>query len=74
MESKFQTIKAEPDSQYRLIPCRKCKSDDVVYIRFTSGGMQTYRVRCRSCGQRTPWRMCRHDAQRDWNEMPGGVV
>lgn len=73
MESIFKTIKADPDSQYRLRPCQKCKSDDVVYIQSKSGGMLTYRVRCRSCGQRTPWRMCRHDAQADWNAGPRGV-
>ncbi len=74
MESKFQTIKAEPDSQYRLRRCGNCKSEDVVYIRTNSGGKEQFHARCRSCGQRTPWWGCRHDAQLDWNEMPVKVL
>lgn len=63
----MDTIKPEPDSQYRLLGCGNCKSMDVVYIQANTGGKVQYRVRCRFCGQRTPWFNCRHDAQVDWN-------
>ena len=63
----METIKPEPDSQYRLLGCGNCKSKDVVYIQANTGGKVQYRARCRFCGQRTPWFGCRHDAQADWN-------
>lgn len=63
----FTTIKPEPDSQFKLLDCGNCGSSDVVYIQTNTGGKEQYRVRCRFCGQRTPWWGCRHDAQADWN-------
>lgn len=63
----FTTSKPEPDSQFKLLDCGNCGSADVVYIQANTGGKEQYRVRCRFCGQRTPWFGCRHDAQLDWN-------
>ena len=60
-------IRPAPDSQFRLLGCGNCGSQDVVYIQATTGGKAQYLARCRPCGQRTPWFGCRHDAQMDWN-------
>lgn len=53
--------------------CCGCHSEDVVYIQVTTGGQPQYRVRCRFCGQRTPWYSCKHDAQGDWNGRFGEI-
>lgn len=60
-----------PDSQFRLLPCKGCKSYDVGYQETVTGGRKNYRVKCIGCGQRTPWWPCRHDAQIDWNSRFG---
>ena len=31
MDDVIRIIKPEPDSQFRLVPCPECKSDDVAY-------------------------------------------
>ena len=50
----YETDKPQEDSQFRLLRCCGCHSEDVVYIQVTTGGQPQYRVRCRFCGQRTP--------------------
>lgn len=59
-------MKPSPDSQFRLRPC-KCGSEDVVYESYQGPDSTIYRVKCRSCGIRTFWRLCRHDVQVEWN-------
>lgn len=59
--------KPAPDSQFRLRPC-KCGSEDVVYQSFQGMAGTAHRVKCRSCGIRTFWRLCRHDVQVVWNQ------
>lgn len=59
-------LKPSPDSQFRLRPC-KCGSEDVVYQSYQGPEGTIYRVKCRSCGIRTFWRLCRHDVQVEWN-------
>ena len=59
--------KPDPDSQFRLLPCPECKSEDVVYVH--NQEKQLVRVRCRFCGKHTPWFGCCHDAQARWNEV-----
>ena len=59
-------LKPSPDSQFRLRPC-KCGSENVVYQSYEGPAGMIYRVKCRSCGIRTFWRLCRHDAQVEWN-------
>ena len=62
-----KVLGAEPDSQYRLLPC-KCGSDNVAYVQYASGEEEKWRVCCFDCGQTvdtgTP---VRHDAQTAWN-------
>ena len=60
-------IRPSPDSQFRLKPC-DCGSGDVVYQSFSSIRGTEYRVKCLTCGRRTHWHPCRHDAQCAWNE------
>lgn len=56
----------EPDSQFKLLPCR-CGGQNVGYQSTITGGKKEHRAKCPDCGQRTPWFQCRHDAQVDWN-------
>lgn len=57
-----------PDSQFRLLPC-DCGSKDVVYQSCSSIRGTEYQVKCLTCGRRSQWMPCRHDAQGVWNEM-----
>ncbi len=63
-----EIVKPEPDSQYRLCPC-KCGSADVVYIKSKSPEGDVWEVKCRSCGAglSTPERLPRHTVQVMWN-------
>ena len=38
----------EPDSQFRLIPC-KCGSDNVAYEHYNGRGGAAWRVKCYAC-------------------------
>ena len=59
--------KADPDSQYRLLPC-KCKSDNVAYVYYDSCGGFAWRVKCFDCGYTVDnGNVVRHDAQLSWN-------
>jgi hypothetical protein len=59
---------ADPDSQYRLVPC-KCSSDNVAYVHYNGRGGAAWRVTCFDCGH-TVDKGCkvRHDAQLAWNK------
>ena len=58
----------EPDSQFRLIPC-KCSSDNVAYEHYNGRGGAAWRVKCYACGFTVDkGNRVRHDAQRNWNE------
>ena len=50
----YETDKPQEDSQFRLLRCCGCHSEDVVYIQVTTGGQPQYRVRCRFCGNILP--------------------
>ena len=59
--------KPEPDSHYRLVPC-KCKSDNVAYVHYNRHGGDAWRVKCFNCGHTVDrGNRVRHDAQRNWN-------
>lgn len=55
------------DSQFVLLPCGNCKSEDVYYQHTVTGGSKQFRVKCGGCGQRTAWWGAKHNAQLDWN-------
>ena len=58
----------DPDSQFRLIPC-KCGSDNVAYEHYNGRGGAAWRVKCYACGFTVDkGNRVRHDAQHNWNE------
>lgn len=63
-------IKTAPvDSQYRLLPCPKCKSDNVAYVHYNGRGGAKWRVECFDCGHTVDkGNTVRHDAQAAWNK------
>ena len=38
IDDAFEIKKADPDSQYRLLPCKKCKGDNVAYVHYNGLG------------------------------------
>lgn len=57
-----------PDSQYRLKPCKKCLSDNVAYVHYNGRGGAAWRVKCFSCGHTVDkGNKVRHYAQLAWN-------
>ena len=60
--------KADPYSQWRLLPC-KCKSDNVAYEHYNGRGGAKWRVKCFDCGFTVDkGNTVRHDAQVAWNK------
>lgn len=64
-----ETVIPDPDSQYRLRPCR-CRGEPA-YQKLSDG---SWRVRCEGCGLTSGSKPVRHDVQVYWNknmaEMP----
>lgn len=56
----------DPDSQFRLRPCR-CRCENVGYLQIRTGGRKPWAVRCFGCGRTTDPFPIRHDAQIYWN-------
>ena len=68
MDDAIEINKAEPDSQYRLKPCKKCKSDNVAYVHYNGRGGAAWAVACFDCGYTVnKGNKVRHDAQVNWN-------
>ena len=68
LDDVFEIKVPEPDSQYRLIPC-KCSSDNVAYEHYNGRGGAAWRVKCYDCGFTVDkGNRVRHDAQLNWNE------
>lgn len=66
LDNVIEIKKPDPDSQYRLKPCKKCKSDNVAYAKSLDG---LWRVRCFDCGCTVgKGNKIRHDAQLEWNK------
>ena len=64
LDDVIEIKKAEPDSQYRLLPCPKCKSDNVAYVHYNGRGGAKWRVECFDCGHTVDkGNTVRHDAQ-----------
>ena len=70
IDDAIEIKKPAPDSQYRLLPCKKCKSDDnVAYVHYNGRGGAKWRVECFSCGYTVDkGNTVRHDAQINWNK------
>ena len=58
----------DPDSQWRLRPCKKCSSENVAYEHYNGRSGAAWRVKCFSCGYTVDkGNKVRHDAQVNWN-------
>lgn len=64
----LETIKPDPDSQYRLCPCR-CGSHNVAYVKYPYPDGPRWSVRCFDCGVSMilSYPGPRHDIQLVWN-------
>lgn len=61
-----QIIRPDPDSQYRLVPC-KCGYGDVAYARkITTHGVE-WAAGCLTCERCTRIWTAQHAAQIEWN-------
>lgn len=69
LDEVIETKKADPDSQYRLLPCKKCQSDNVAYVHYNGRGGAAWAVACLDCGYTVnKGNKVRHDAQINWNK------
>lgn len=69
MDDVIEIKKPDLDSQYKLLPCKKCKSDNVAYVHYNGKGGAKWRVECFDCGHAVDkGNKVRHDAQLNWNE------
>ena len=67
LDDVIEIKKPDPDSQYKLLPC-KCKSDNVAYEHYNGRGGAKWRVKCFDCGFTVDkGYTVRHDAQLAWN-------
>lgn len=61
--------KPDPDSHFRLLPCKACRSENIAYVRYQAGAIMPWRVQCFDCGHVVDkGAIARHDAQIAWNE------
>lgn len=68
LDDVIQIKKPEPDSQYRLKPC-KCKGDNVAYEQYNGRGGAKWRVKCFDCSFTVDkGYKVQHDAQAAWNQ------
>ena len=58
-----------PDSQFRLVACKKCGSDNVAYEHYNGRGGAKWRCKCFDCGHTVDkgYRV-RPDAQLAWTK------
>ena len=72
LDDVIEIKKAEPDSQWRLRPCKKCRSENVAYVQYNGRGGAAWRVKCFDCGHTVDkGNKVRHDAQVIWNKDVG---
>lgn len=69
VDNAIEIKTAASDSQYRLNPCRKCRSENVAYVHYDGRGGAKWRVQCFDCGHTVDkGNTVRHDAQQAWNK------
>ena len=69
LDDVIEIKKADPDSQYRLRPCKKCRSENVAYEHYNGRGGAAWRVKCFDCGYTVDkGNKVRHDARVNWNK------
>lgn len=60
--------KPDPDSQYRLKPCKACGSGYVAYVKYLKNGQLLWAAACFDCGHTVDsGSTVKHDAQVNWN-------
>lgn len=69
MDDVIQIIMPEQDSHFRLLPCPKCKGDNVAYTQKEDLGGERWHVKCFDCGFEGQGAEARHEAQVIWNKM-----
>lgn len=56
------------DSHFRLLPCKRCRSENVAYVRYQAGIIMPWRVQCLTCGHVVDKQTeVRHEVQIAWN-------
>ena len=74
LDDVIEIMKPEPDSHFRLLPCKKCQSDNVAYEHYNGRGGAAWRVKCFDCGHTVDkGNRVQHDAQQIWNGNAGKV-
>lgn len=69
MDDVIQIITPAPDSQYRLMDCPDCKSDNVAYVQAKTNDEELWHGKCFDCGYTGEGAAVRHDAQLLWNKV-----
>lgn len=69
IDDAIEIKKPEPDSHFRLVPCRNCKGDNVAYVKYLDKDRERFRISCFDCGNTVQPEnaACAHDAQLIWN-------
>lgn len=69
MDDVLLIVKPDPDSQYKLLACKKCHSDDVAFVKYHHPDGPRWRVQCFNCGEiLDPGEPApRHTLQVEWN-------
>lgn len=69
LENVIEVRPADPDSQWRLKPCRRCKGSNLAYERYATSGADAWRAKCYDCGFTVDGgHPVQHDAQLAWNQ------
>jgi hypothetical protein len=69
-DDALEIVMPEPDSHFRLLPCKKCHGDNVAYVKYLHPEKgELWRVVCFDCGEivDTADATCRHEIQIIWN-------
>ena len=69
MDEVLETIKPAPDSHFRLVPCRRCRTNLVAYEKYKHPKGPRWRVVCYGCGAAVApdYDAPRHEVQTIWN-------
>lgn len=63
----IEVLPADPDSQFRLVPCPVCGSTNVCYVQHEGNGDEYWQAECGDCHHIGMPAAKRHAAQEMWN-------